>query len=341
MFALLPRQRRCCIDQNTEDDRAIIIDQIDEPSFGDKPAELDQLPRSLAPLHYPRPCIVTRDPGLMPMSCRSYAATIHKAQGMTVDRVHVLATPGLDRHAAYVALSRHRDSVLLHYGQDDFADPGRLTSTLSRERAKDMAQDHLRSQAPVPAVPVPARTALRDPLPGAVVRHAYIVREMRASYDWGDAYTPAQRHELIESRSALDRIHPNAARDLESALAVNMRLIGEAADGRPANAVRAMAFEARLRVDPQLRADTFVQRWQALDRQRRLLLRDHETSRADKLAGRMMGMAKSLERDPQVESILRSRRADLGLPKTAITGVGQSLSDVISVTRTRGLGLGV
>lgn len=43
-----------------------------------------------------------------------YAATIHKAQGMTVDSVHVLATPGLDRHASYVALSRHRDSVELH-----------------------------------------------------------------------------------------------------------------------------------------------------------------------------------------------------------------------------------
>ena len=28
-----------------------------------------------------------------------YAATIHKAQGMTVDRTHVLATPGLDRQA--------------------------------------------------------------------------------------------------------------------------------------------------------------------------------------------------------------------------------------------------
>ena len=51
-----------------------------------------------------------------------YAATIHKAQGMTVDRAHVLATPGLDRHATYVALSRHRDSVQLHYGRDDFAD---------------------------------------------------------------------------------------------------------------------------------------------------------------------------------------------------------------------------
>jgi ATP-dependent exoDNAse (exonuclease V) alpha subunit len=51
-----------------------------------------------------------------------YAATIHKAQGMTVDRAHVLATPGMDSHGAYVGMSRHRDGVALHYGRDDFAD---------------------------------------------------------------------------------------------------------------------------------------------------------------------------------------------------------------------------
>jgi len=71
-----------------------------------------------------------------------YAATIHKAQGMTVDRAHVLATPGMDSHGAYVALSRHRDGVALHYGQDDFADQARLVRTLSRERGKDMASDY-------------------------------------------------------------------------------------------------------------------------------------------------------------------------------------------------------
>src|SRR3546814_9931645 len=38
-----------------------------------------------------------------------YAATIHKAQGMTVDRVQVLATPGMDRHGAYVAMSRSEE----------------------------------------------------------------------------------------------------------------------------------------------------------------------------------------------------------------------------------------
>jgi Ti-type conjugative transfer relaxase TraA len=74
-----------------------------------------------------------------------YAATIHKAQGMTVDRAHVLATPGMDVHGSYVALSRHRDGVDLHYGRDDFANQDRLVRTLSRDRAKDMASDYERA----------------------------------------------------------------------------------------------------------------------------------------------------------------------------------------------------
>src|SRR5690606_7242769 len=71
-----------------------------------------------------------------------YAATIHKAQGMTVDRTHVLATPGMDAHGSYVALSRHRDGMDLHYGRDDFSTQDRLVNTLSRDRAKDMASDY-------------------------------------------------------------------------------------------------------------------------------------------------------------------------------------------------------
>jgi Ti-type conjugative transfer relaxase TraA len=86
-----------------------------------------------------------------------YAATVHKTQGVTVDRTHVLATPGLDAHASYVALSRHRDRVDLHYGRDDFADTGRLVHTLSRERAKDMASDYTRDFA--------ERRQIRSPKP--------------------------------------------------------------------------------------------------------------------------------------------------------------------------------
>jgi len=71
-----------------------------------------------------------------------YAATVHKTQGMTVDRTHVLATPGLDAHASYVALSRHRQRTALHYGRDDFATETALRRTLGRERPKDMVLDY-------------------------------------------------------------------------------------------------------------------------------------------------------------------------------------------------------
>src|SRR3546814_1284187 len=74
-----------------------------------------------------------------------YAATIHKSQGVTVDRAHVLATPGMDRHSAYVALSRHRDGVQLHYGRDDFGDDRRLVRTLRSEAHTSELQPLMRT----------------------------------------------------------------------------------------------------------------------------------------------------------------------------------------------------
>lgn len=65
------------------------------------------------------------------------AATIHNAQGVTIDRVQVLVTPGVDRHATYVALSRHRENVDIHYGKDDFASRAKLVRAASRERSKN------------------------------------------------------------------------------------------------------------------------------------------------------------------------------------------------------------
>lgn len=57
-----------------------------------------------------------------------YAVTIHKAQGVTVDRAYLLATPGMDRSLAYVGMTRHREAATLFAGADDFTDrrAGRL-----------------------------------------------------------------------------------------------------------------------------------------------------------------------------------------------------------------------
>ena len=71
-----------------------------------------------------------------------YAATIHKAQGVTVDRAHVLASAHMDRHAAYVALTRHREGVALHWSAEALGDQAGLERTLGRERAKDTSLDY-------------------------------------------------------------------------------------------------------------------------------------------------------------------------------------------------------
>lgn len=61
-----------------------------------------------------------------------WAQTIHTAQGLTVDRTYLLATRHLDRHATYVALSRHRDEARLWYARADMLDADQLARTLSR-----------------------------------------------------------------------------------------------------------------------------------------------------------------------------------------------------------------
>jgi Ti-type conjugative transfer relaxase TraA len=71
-----------------------------------------------------------------------YAATVHKAQGATVERGYVLASPGMDRHLAYVGLTRHREGVELYAGRDDFADYAALEQRLSRARLKDFTLDY-------------------------------------------------------------------------------------------------------------------------------------------------------------------------------------------------------
>ena len=49
-----------------------------------------------------------------------YALTVHRAQGATYDRAHVLAAGG-GRELAYVALSRARDHTTIHATADDLA----------------------------------------------------------------------------------------------------------------------------------------------------------------------------------------------------------------------------
>ncbi|PSO09709.1 MULTISPECIES: Ti-type conjugative transfer relaxase TraA [unclassified Sphingobium] len=374
-----------------------------------------------------------------------YAATIHKSQGVTVDRAHVLATPGMDRHSAYVALSRHRDGVQLHYGRDDFADTSKLVRTLGRERAKDMASDYARdpdagirafgdrrgikAEAAFPkdrertddvgaeiSLPrrgypaAPERVAGEEPAPRRGMfdgfrprpserapstepvkaaqgkpapkrgmfdglklsvgrtpptempapvradrgqdrdyaravertsRSAEAVLQARAS---GGVVLEHQKVALERATQALDQIKPGASRDLASAMQRDPALLREAAAGRSGPMMDAMAQEARMRADPNLRADRFVERWQGLSTQRDQLYRAGDMAGREKAGKEMASMAKSLERDPQVESILRGRTRELGLEIGMNRGreigggdLGRQLTQELEMGRDRGM----
>jgi len=297
-----------------------------------------------------------------------YAATIHKSQGVTVDRTHVLATPGMDRHGAYVALSRHRDSVQSHYGRDDFDDLGKLTSVLSRERAKDMASDFAeRRDIRVPPSSAPEKSPQREQgmfaafrpasparqpaapsrdddqlaLPRAIERHARAAADAARMGGRGLPVLAHQRRALEQARDALAKISPHAAKDLERAYGRDPAMVGEAASGRTQRAIRVLQLEAEVRADPVRRADRFVERWQGLERQRSSLLRADDMTGAGQIKDRMGATAKGLERDPQVESLLRARKPELGLPADMGRSVSRGLSDYLGIGRGRGLGIGL
>ncbi len=290
-----------------------------------------------------------------------YAATIHKAQGMTVHRVHVLATPGMDRHAAYVALSRHRAQVDLHYGRDDFADRARLVRALSRERGKDMVSDYAAEKGRAPKV-VPQehdpfaglklRASPRQPsladtrdiadralsLDKAVVRFARAAAQIVEERRQGRQEASGQLREYHDARHALDSLRPEGARDLREAFVRDMKLIDETAAGNTSRAISEMDWERRYRTDPKFRADQFVKAWRQLGDRHEMFERRGDDTSTRRIASQMTQLAKTLERDPQVESLLRHRDKELGIPPFIDRPLSQALPDWIGWGRGRGLG---
>ena len=71
-----------------------------------------------------------------------YAATVYKAQGVTVDRSYVLPSRHYDAHSTYVAMTRHRKSCDVFVSREAFANDKALIDNLSRNRAKDLTMDY-------------------------------------------------------------------------------------------------------------------------------------------------------------------------------------------------------
>lgn len=85
---------------------------------------------------------VTVDTGYYKHLDHGYAATVYKAQGVTVDRSYLLTSKHYDAHSTYVGMSRHRQGCDVFSSHEQFKDDKELTSALSRNRAKDITLDY-------------------------------------------------------------------------------------------------------------------------------------------------------------------------------------------------------
>jgi hypothetical protein len=84
-----------------------------------------------------------------------YALTIHKSQGVTVDLAYVLAAQSMHAELAYVAMTRHKNSLVIAASITDFADGEAMVRSLLRPLASSPTSTL--SASPMSPVETPRR----------------------------------------------------------------------------------------------------------------------------------------------------------------------------------------
>jgi hypothetical protein len=173
----------------------------------------------------------------------------------------------------------------------------------------------------------------------ALVRHARAVDAIFAAQEIGGKASPEQVKELQAARRVFEDVRPYGSHDAEAAYKKNPELASEAAGGRLNRAVRALQLETEMRINPGRRADRFVEDWQELGHtsQRQYQAGDMSGYRATRSA--MGDMARSLERDPQLESLLENRKRELGIAFESGRRLGIELAFTHGIDLGRGRGI--
>ena len=196
------------------------------------------------------------------------------------------------------------------------------------------AQDRLAEQVRGPS-----------PLEQAVDRYAraFDAADRNLSQDLPMLETQAQ--ELRRAGQQLDQARPGTAALMVSTLQHDpetMRgMIELSGRERVGHLIAGMDRERAALADPNVRADRFVERWQELEGQREQLRGWQHDKARGKVEGQMQGLAQSLERDPQVDSILRNRRQELGIGQQMRQNEGVARELEQSLTRGRSIDRGL
>lgn len=138
----------------------------------------------------------------------AYAATVHKSQGVTIDRAHVMHDSAMsDRSLSYVGASRHRESMSYHHTT---AQRDELKKDMSRVRDKDSSTDYETSRHhddPEHGQGRDSSDSSYDSSNSSYDEEGFAARQQAA----GQAYEK-------EQREAFERRHPTPGRALAEGL---------------------------------------------------------------------------------------------------------------------------
>ncbi|MBP8936876.1 MAG: AAA family ATPase, partial [Agrobacterium sp.] len=198
--------------------------------------------------------------------------------------------------------------------------------------------------------PAPAQDRLAErarplsALETAIDRYARAYKSAHQHMREGLPILDMQRQDMREAGQQLDQARPGTHDLMRSALQYDPQIERSMTEfsgrERVAQVMDGLKREQSAQQDPNIRAERFVERWQDLKAQGHELRGWQHDQARGKVEGQMQSLAKSLERDPQVESILRNRRQELGIGQKIRQNEGISRELEQSITRGRTFGLG-
>ncbi len=94
-----------------------------------------------------------------------------------------------------------------------------------------------------------------------------------------------------------------------------------------------------MRTNPASRADRFIDDWSKLANREHAFRRDYDERGVARIRADMGMMAKSLERDPQIESLVRQRLPQIGIRVESGASLSHDLQRWLSRSRDIGLSL--
>lgn len=246
-----------------------------------------------------------------------YATTIHKAQGATAKYSFVLASETMDRHLAYVAMTRHRESVQLFADEEAFGDMAGLSGCLSRSGLKETTLDYLASYASQSAVKdqdaqstevAAAREALMrgDPKREALLKFAQVTMDHLRQNVAGLPIFDEQEARYETRVDRLDRVWPGQVHLIQSAIA-EMKDVSDLFDLKGVHLLHRFETMAKVQAvreaDPAYRANRYLNRWVRLMAEYQGL-KNPTVEQADALQRKVRFLAEDIKKDYRASALI-------------------------------------